>query len=203
MLTRKQQQTLEFIRNYMSEHQQSPTEAEIAEGIGIKSRGVAHRYVAAIEKAGYIKTITGKRRNIRLRHNYKNQVLGLPLLGKLVNNSPIKAAQQADILNLDTQLLKPNRFLLQIAGNYLQQCGIFNNDFIVCELQNTAENDDIVIAIINGKIAQLKTFQWNGDGTIGLSDPYLKTNMEIYQHTAVKIHAVYKAMFRISDNGVN
>lgn len=201
MLTRKQQQVLEFIRNYMSEHQQSPTEAEIATGIGIKSRGVAHRYVAAIEQAGYIKTITGKRRNIRLRHNYKNQVLGLPLLGKLANNSPIKAAQREDILNLDTQMLKPNRFLLQVAGNYLQQCGIFNGDFIVCELNNTAANDDIVIAIIEGKIATLKTFQGNSDGTISLSDPYLKTNVEIHQHTAVKIHAIYKALFRINDLG--
>lgn len=199
MLTRKQQQVLEFIRNYMSEHQQSPTEAEIATGIGIKSRGVAHRYVAAIEKAGYIKTITGKRRNIRLRHNYKNQVLGLPLLGKLANNSPIKAAQQEDILNLDTQLLKPNRFLLQITGNFLQHCGIFNGDFIVCELKNTANNNDIVIAIIEGKTASLKSFQWNGDGTISLSDPYVNSNIEIYPPEAVKIHAVYKALFRMSD----
>lgn len=203
MLTRKQQQVLEFIRNYMSEHQQSPTEAEIAAGIGIKSRGVAHRYVAAIEQAGYIKTITGKRRNIRLRHNYKNQVLGLPLLGKLANNSPIKAAQREDIINLDTHMLKPNRFLLQVSGNYLQHCGIFNGDFIVCELKNTAENNEIVIAIIEGKMAKLKTFQWNGDGSISLSDPYLKTNVEIHQHTAVKIHAIYKALFRINDLGEN
>lgn len=198
MLTRKQQQVLEYIRNYMSDNQQAPTEAEIAEGIGIKSRGVAHRYVAAIEQAGYIKTIPGKRRNIRLRHNYKNHVLGLPLIGTLAKNKPIRAIRQQDIIDLDTQLLKPNRFLLQIADNSLQCCGIFNNDLIVCELNHNANDDDIIIAIINGKMAQLKTFHWNGDGSISLSDPFTKANQEIYNANDVKVYALYKALFRFN-----
>lgn len=199
MLTRKQQQVLEFIRNYMAEHQQAPTESEIAAGIGIKSRGVAHRYVAAIEKAGYIKTVRGKRRNIRLRHNYKNQVLGLPLLGGLAKNSPIKALQHTDIIDVDTQLLKPNRFLLQITDNDLEKCGIFSGDFIVCERHNTAQDGEIVIAIIAEKTAKLATFHWHGDGTIGLSDPYVKTNLQVYNSTDVKVHATYKALFRMNE----
>jgi repressor LexA len=199
MLTRKQQQVLEFIRNYMAKNQQSPTEAEIAEGIGIKSRGVAHRYVVAIEQSGYIKTIPGKRRNIRLRHNYKNQVLGLPLMGCLAKDSPIKAPQQTDIINLDTKMLKPNRFLLQVTDNYLQKCGIFSGDFIVCERHNAATDGEMVIAIIKEKTAQLKTFHWNGDGTVGLSDPYFATNLEIFNANDVKVHAIYKALFRINE----
>jgi repressor LexA len=199
MLTKRQQDTLEFIRNYMSQHQQAPTEAEIASGIGIKSRGVIHRYVSAIEAAGYIKTIPGRRRNIRLRHNYKNQVLGLPLLGKLLKDHPIKAAPQQDIINIDTQLLKPNRFLLQIADSSLQKCGIFHGDFIVCELKHEARDGEIVIAIIKSKLAKLKTLHWNEDGTINLSDPYLNTDVETHAQEDVKIHAIYKALIRFNE----
>ena len=199
MLTAKQQQTLEFIRTYMSKKQQSPTEAEIATGIGIKSRGVAHRYVAAIEKAGYIKTLPGKRRNIRLRHNYKNQVLGLPLMGQLSDQNPIKAVASQDVFNVNTKILKPNRYLLQMGDDSLQNCGIFNGDFIVCELQNTANNGEIVVAIINEKSAQLKTLHWHDDASVSLSDPYTEANATIYATEKIKIHGVYQGLFRIND----
>ena len=199
MLTAKQQQTLEFIRTYMSEKQQAPTEAEIAAGIGIKSRGVAHRYVAAIEEAGYIKTLPGKRRNIRLRHNYKNQVLGLPLMGELSHQSPIKPVASQDVFNVNTKILKPNHYLLQVGDDSLQNCGIFNGDFIVCELQNTAKNGNIVVAIINEKSVQLKTLHWHGDGSVTLSDPYTEANPKLYTANKIKIHGVYKGLFRIND----
>lgn len=199
MLTAKQQQTLEFIRTYMSENQQAPTEAEIAAGIGIKSRGVAHRYVAAIEAAGYIKTLPGKRRNIRLRHNYKNQVLGLPLMGQLTAQNPIKPVASQDVFNVNTKMLKPNRYLLQVGDDSLQNCGIFNGDFIVCELQSEAKSGDIVVAIIAEKKAQLKTLCWHGDGSVTLSDPYTQQNAKLYAAKSIKIHGVYKGLFRISD----
>lgn len=197
MLTRRQQQTLEFLRNYIAEHQQAPTEAEIAAGIGIKSRGVAHRYVAAIEQAGYIKTIPGKRRNIRLRHNYKNQILGLPLIGSLYKNKPIKAAPKKNIFNLDHEMLKPNRFLLQIADDSLHHCGIFEHDFVVCELKHDAKDEDIVIAIVNSKMTLLRTLHCYEDGSVGLSDPYTKTNLTIYRYNEVRVHAIYRALIRI------
>ena len=116
----------------------------------VLNRGVAHRYVAAIEAAGYIKTLPGKRRNIRLRHNYKNQVLGLPLMGQLTAQSPIKPVASQDVFNVNTKILKPNRYLLQVGDDSLQNCGIFNGDFIVCELQS-GNSGDIVVAIIAEK----------------------------------------------------
>lgn len=198
MLTARQQDTLEFIRRYMADTNQVPTEAEIAAGIGIKSRGVVHRYVKVIEKAGYIKTIPGKRRNIRLRHNYKNQVLGLPLMGRLAANKPILPINDYDVFNINSGLLKPNRFLLQISDDSGESCGIFDGDFIVCELKHEASSGDIVVVIIKEKKAQLKTLNWNGDGTISLSDPYTQLHPEIYDSNDIKVHGLYKGLFRLT-----
>ena len=200
MLTRKQQNTLEFIRSFMATNQQAPTDEEIATGIGIKSRGVAHRYVVAIEKAGFIKRLPGRKRNIRLRHNYKNQVLGLPLMGRLIKDQPIKTIDEKDLFNLNTQLLKPNRFILQIGDDTLKSCGIFKDDYIVCELERKANNNDIIIAIINEQTAQLKTYQQENDDTVILSDPFQKTNPMRFNKDSIKIHGVYKALFRFSDD---
>lgn len=66
IITRKQQDTFEFIKDFMLRHQCAPTMAEIADGIGIKSRGVVHRYVQALAEAGVLRVIPGKRRNIEL-----------------------------------------------------------------------------------------------------------------------------------------
>lgn len=198
MLTARQQDALEFIRRFMSERNRAPTITEIAAGIGIKSRGVAYRYVKAIEQAGYIKTISGKQRNIRLRHNYKNQILGLPLLGKLMAQQPIKSVTEQDVFNINTMLLKPNRFLLQVGDDSLKVCGIFAEDFIVCELLHAAKTGDIVVAIICEKIAVLRTIQWNSNETITLSLPFTQAQAEIYPNNQIKIHGVYRGLFRLT-----
>jgi repressor LexA len=197
MLTARQQDVLEFIRRFMTDYNRAPTVTEIATGIGIKSRGVAYRYVAAIEKAGYIKTIPGKQRNIRLRHNYKNQILGLPLMGKLMAHQPIKSVTEQDVFNLNTMLLKPNRFLLQMGDETLRICGIFEDDFIVCELLHEARDGDIVVAIIREQVTVLRNLQWNGDGTVTLSLPFTQAQPEIYASNHIKIHGVYRGLFRL------
>lgn len=198
MLTARQQDVLEFIRRFMTEHNRAPTVTEIAAGIGIKSRGVAYRYVKAIEQAGYIKTISGKQRNIRLRHNYKNQILGLPLLGKLMAQQPIKSVTEQDVFNINTMLLKPNRFLLQIGDETLRNCGIFAEDFIVCELLHAAQTGDIVVAIIREQIAVLRTVHWNNDETVTLSLPFTQAQAEVYPNNQIKIHGVYRGLFRLT-----
>ena len=199
MLTARQQDVLEFIRRFMTDHNRAPTVTEIAAGIGIKSRGVAYRYVKAIEQAGYIKTISGKQRNIRLRHNYKNQILGLPLMGKLMAQQPIKSVNaEQDVFNLNTMLLKPNRFLLQIGDETLRVCGIFEDDFIVCELLHEAHDGDIVVAIIREQVTVLRTLHWNGDGSVTLSLPFTQTQPEVYASSQIKIHGVYRGLFRLT-----
>jgi len=199
MLTARQQDVLEFIRRFMTERNRAPTVTEIAAGIGIKSRGVAYRYVKAIEQAGYIKTISGKQRNIRLRHNYKNQILGLPLLGKLMAQQPIKSVTEQDVFNINTMLLKPNRFLLQIGDEALRNCGIFADDFIVCELLHEAQTGDIVVAIIREQITVLRTIHWNNDETVTLSLPFTQAQAEIYPKNQIKIHGVYRGLFRLTN----
>ena len=198
MLTARQQDTLEFIRRFMTEKNLAPTEAEIAKGIGITSRGVVHRYVSALEQAGFIKTVPSKRRNIRLRHNYKNHVLGLPLMGRLLEHHPIKSVEDHDVFNITSELLKPNRFLLQMGDDHLRSAGIFSGDFIVCELQHEAHHGDIVIAIVDDTTL-LRTLQWNGDGTITLSFPFTQQKPMVYDSARIKVHALYRGLFRLGE----
>lgn len=196
MLTDRQQDTLEFIRQYIHQKQRSPTCSEIAKGIGIISRGVVYRYVKALEKEGYLKIIPGKNRNIRLRHNYKNQIFGLPLLGSLLDNEPLRTVNNVDVYNINNSLLKPNRFLLQIGDNSLRDSGIYEDDFIICELKSEIQDQQVAVVIIKEEMTQLKKFSWNGDGSVTLAEPFTGENPTVYNQNHVKIYGLYKGLFR-------
>ena len=83
-LTDKQYKTLNFIQSYIAIHTISPTLQEIADGIGIRSRGVAHRYVQALIETSFIAINNGKKRGIQLlKPNPHRPDSVLPLLGKI------------------------------------------------------------------------------------------------------------------------
>ncbi len=100
MLTQKQHLTYKFIRRYIIENGISPTDAEIAENIGIQSRGVVHRYVIALINAGLITTTPGRKRNISLVEKVNSKELELPILGKIAAGRPIDAVQESQYLDL-------------------------------------------------------------------------------------------------------
>src|SRR5210317_833524 len=100
-LTDKQREVLDFIQRYVALHEVAPKLQEIAEGIGISSRGVAHRYVQALTDSGFITMDSGKHRGIRLRRPNTNLPESvLPLLGKIAAGKPIEAIPGEDQIDL-------------------------------------------------------------------------------------------------------
>ena len=100
-LTDKQQLTLDFIQRYLATYSIAPKLQEIANGIGINSRGVAHRYVQALIEAGFVSMENGKHRGIHLlKPNPHRPESILPLLGKIAAGKPIEAIPGEDQLDL-------------------------------------------------------------------------------------------------------
>ena len=100
-LTDNQRTALNFIQQYTATHSISPKLQEIAEGIGINSRGVAHRYAQALVDAGFVSIDKGKHRGIRvLKQNTPQQESTLPLLGNIAAGKPIEAIPGEDEINL-------------------------------------------------------------------------------------------------------
>ena len=103
MLTPRQLQVLDFITEFINQHQFSPTTHEIALGINIKSRGVVYRHLLALQAASKITLVPGKHRNIILENNInktKNESLQIPLLGSIAAGLPIEAIAQQETLDL-------------------------------------------------------------------------------------------------------
>lgn len=167
MLSARQQDTYLFIREYIARHGRAPLLEEIAGGLGIRSRGVVHRYVQALAEEGMITLLPGRHRGIQLNDVELPQPT-LPLLGKIAAGRPIEAIQGEDEINLADFFMGPNRFVLKVQGDSMIEAGILDGDMVVVERCQQAADGNIVVALIDGEGATLKRLQNHRDGTVTL-----------------------------------
>ncbi|MEJ2454198.1 MAG: transcriptional repressor LexA [Candidatus Thiodiazotropha sp.] len=167
MLTPTQDRTLAFIRRYLKRRGYAPSLIEIAEGIGITSKGTAHRHVQALADAGRIRLIPGRKRGIELVDEDESDKSSLPLLGRIAAGQPIEAIAGQDRLDL-SDLLGPNRYALQVKGDSMIGAGILDGDLVVIERCDTADDGAIVVALIDDEEATLKRLKRLKSGRIKL-----------------------------------
>lgn len=195
MLTAKQQQTYQFIKEYFLRYNIAPTEAEIALGIGITSRGVVHRYVTALKNLGLIEITANRRRNIKLVEDCANE-FRLPVIGEIAAGHPIEAIEQHHAINLADKILGPNRFLLLVKGDSMIGDNICDGDYVLCEKREEAKRHEIAVVLVHGSDATLKRVHNNNDGTVTLipSNPTLKEKN--YPANAIQIQGIYLGLLR-------
>jgi repressor LexA len=167
MLTPTQDRALTFIRRYLKRRGYAPSLIEIAEGIGITSKGTAHRHVQALADAGRIRLIAGRKRGIELVDEEALSKTSLPLLGRIAAGHPIEAIAGQERLELN-DLFGPNRYALQVKGDSMIDAGIFDGDLAIIERCDTADDGAIVVALIDDEEATLKRLRRLKSGRIKL-----------------------------------
>lgn len=194
MLTSSQHKALNFIREYISRNGYSPSFADIANGLGIKSRGVVHRYVHALANAGYIEISSGRKRSIKLTEDEPENTL--PLLGRIAAGQPIEAIADLDRIDLGTELGGKDRYALKVKGDSMIDAGILDGDIVVIKHQLTARNGDIVVALIDDNETTLKRFRQLDDQHVQLTPENSSMEPMIYPLSQVKIQGVVVGQFR-------
>ncbi len=196
MLTRAQQRTLDFIRRHCLTHGHAPSLAEIALGIGIRSRGVVHRHVQALAEAGAITLLPGRKRGIRLAEEVASSAYTLPLLGRIAAGQPIEAIPGQDSLDLAAFLLGPDRFALQVRGDSMIEAGILDGDTVIIRGNAEARDGDIVVALIDGQEATLKRLKRRKDGNVMLVAANAAIAPMIYSADRVSIQGIVVGQLR-------
>lgn len=177
-LTDRQKQVYDYICTYVRDQGHTPKLREIAEFLGIRSRGSVHRYVQALVQAGLIEIEPDRARGIRLLQDVESSNrYTLPLLGRIAAGLPIEAIPDQDEIDLSEFFIRPNRFVLKVTGDSMVEVGILDGDMVVVEQASTARDGDIVVALIDREEATLKTFRRNPDKSISLvpSNSSMKT----------------------------
>lgn len=200
-LTDKQRKVLDFIQRYVALHEVAPKLQEIAEGIGIASRGVVHRYVQALVDAGFLETVSGKHRGIRLLvsnsgPSLRRQESTLPLLGKIAAGKPIEAIAGEDEIDL-TSFFGSGNFAIRVQGDSMIEAGIMDGDIVVIEFRETANDGDIVVALIDEEETTLKRFKRSQQGKyIKLIPANSQMEPMVYEAHRVRIQGVLVGQLR-------
>ena len=196
-LTDKQTAALDFIQRYISIHSVSPKLQQIADGIGITSRGVAHRYVQALVDAGFITVDNGQHRGIRLlKSNPHRPESTIPLLGKIAAGKPIEAIAGDDEIDLSDFFGRHN-FAIRVQGDSMIDAGILDGDVVVIEFKETAENGDIVVALIDESETTLKRFKRSDKGKyIKLIPANSEMQPMVYEADRIRIQGVLVGQLR-------
>ena len=196
-LTDKQRLTLDFIERYIVRHSVSPKLQEIAEGIGIHSRGVAHRYVQALIDNDFIAISNGRHRGIKLLKPNPHRIDSvLPLLGKIAAGKPIEAIPGEDQIDLQ-DFFGHNNFAVRVQGDSMIEAGIMDGDTAIIEFRETANDGDIVVALIDETEITLKRFKRSHKGQYIKLIPANKDMEEmVYEASRVRIQGVLIGQLR-------
>lgn len=213
-LKEREQKILTYMKNEIREKGYPPTVREICTALGIKSTSTAHKYIDNLEKKGYIKKDPAKPRALMIidseaeaaglekvsspiENAERTDIADIPVVGRIAAGSPILADENVeDTFPVPTRYLpKGNNFMLTVKGESMVDAGIFDGDYILVNQQNSANNGDIVVAMVDGfeSEATVKTF-YKEDGHIRLQ-PENQTMSPIIVND-VKILGLVKGVFR-------
>lgn len=201
-LYKKQKQILDFISQYIQINGYSPTLQEIADSMNLSSLATVHEHLQALERKGIIKRYEGAVRGIEIVDvsvNANLSAIELPLIGYIAAGEPIEAIENP----LSTVMVSPDMvskskrcFVLQVKGSSMINEGIMDGDFVVLKQQETAENGQIVVALIDDGFATLKSFYKEKDGKIRLQPANDNMDPIIVDADSVKVQGVVTGIVR-------
>lgn len=166
-LTHRQNEIYQYLIDHRKTFEHSPTIEEVCTAMGVKSRGSMHKHIQALINVNLIEPFNGQRRGIRLVENNsaeKNEMISLPLVGKIAAGTPIEAIEAPELFQIPSQLYNGKQsYVLMVEGDSMIDIGIFDGDWVVIEQTDHAKNGDVVVALIDGIDATLKRLELSSE----------------------------------------
>jgi repressor LexA len=217
MLTRKQHELLSFIHERLGETGVSPSFEEMKEALDLKSKSGVHRLISALEERGFIRRLPNRARALEVLKMPEragagnvvplrtaaaalpapaNDVVELPLHGRIAAGTPIEALQGTESLAVPAALLGPGEhYALEVAGDSMVEEGILDGDYALIRKTDTARDGEIVVALIDNEEATLKTFRREGQ-MIRLDPANRRYDPQRYRPEQVQIQGRLSGLLR-------
>ncbi len=159
-----QRETLNFLRQFIAEHGYGPTLKDIATYIGVRSPSTAHFHLSRLEDKGFIRR--GEDGSIELveRAEFKPQAgsCAVPLFGLIAAGAPIEVIEDTSVMiDIPPQFIdrRGEIYCLQVTGDSMIDAHILDGDIIIVRGQDTADDGQIVVALLEGQRATVKTLR--------------------------------------------
>ncbi len=163
VIYKRQRQILDFIKQHIQQEGSAPTLRLIAEAIGVSSLATVHEHLEALESKKLIKRKKGKTRAIELVQGDLDvsESLEVPILGYIAAGAPIEPYTDPNAtLDIPSAFVsgKKRSFVLQVKGESMIEDQIRDGDYVIVEQTDTANNGDIVVALLDSGLATLKRY---------------------------------------------
>lgn len=167
-ITEKQQEILDYMKTQIINRGFPPSVREICEAVNLKSTSSVHSHLESLEKNGYIRRDPSKPRAIEIVDDCYNltrrELVNVPMVGTVTAGQPILAVENIEGYFPIPMEYMPNHetFMLRVKGESMINAGIFDGDQILVQKQNTANNGDFVVALIDDSVTVKTFYKENG-----------------------------------------
>ncbi len=164
-LTRRQKQIYDYIREFIADRGYSPSLEEIGRHFSLSSVATVHKHVTNLVRKGLLRRSWNQNRSIEVvADEQAPRAVDIPLLGRIPAGKPSEAIEQNETLSVPSWLVGRGRtYALRIAGDSMVDEQINDGDYVIIEERRSAENGQLVVAILHGEDATLKKLQLHGD----------------------------------------
>ena len=167
-ITAKQKEILEYLKSQIINKRYPPAVREICEAVNLKSTSSVHSHLETLEKNGYIRRDPTKPRAIEIIDDDFNlarrEVVNVPILGTVAAGEPIFADQNIEgyMPVLPEDLPSGDSFIVHVHGDSMINAGIYDGDRLIITKQDTADNGDIVVALVEDSATVKRFYKENG-----------------------------------------
>ncbi len=153
-----------FIENFVETNDYSPSVRDVCDGLSIKSTATAFKYIQKLSDLGHLVKVSKITRALQVTNKLKRSDFNeIPCIGKIAAGEPITAVENIDeSYLLPSKLFGDGNFMLTIQGNSMVDAGILNGDKVVIQQCSTAENGEIVAAMVEDSATVKRFYKEDG-----------------------------------------
>lgn len=197
-MSAKQKEILDYIKSQIMTKGYPPSVRDICQAVHLKSTSSVHSHLETLERNGYIRRDPTKPRAIEILDDAFNccrcEVMSIPILGRVAAGEPLLAIEDADsYFPIPTQDL-PNKelFMLIVKGDSMTNIGILDGDQIIVERTSTAENGDVVVALLDDSVTVKRFYMEDGKYRLQPENDFMEPIIVDHLEILGKVTSLYR-----------
>jgi repressor LexA len=188
-LTKRQREILDYLNDFIQQHGYAPSLEEVGRRFGLSSLATVHKHLTNLQEKGFIKRAWNRSRSVELvALKTGGRSLELPLLGYVAAGKPIEAVTTSETISVPEDFVgKRETYVLRVRGDSMIDEQIRDGDYVIVEDRRTAENGEMVVALLEGSDVTLKKFyRENGQVRLQPANPAMRAMMVPADHVQVQ-----------------
>ena len=196
-LTKRQREILDFLNEFIEQNGYAPSLEEVGRRFGLSSLATVHKHLTNLQEKGFIKRAWNRSRSVELvPTRVGTRAVDLPLLGNVAAGVPIEAVVGTETVAVPENLVgKRETYALRVRGDSMIDEQIRDGDVVIVEDRKTADNGEMVIALLRGSEVTLKKF-YRDNGRIRLQPANERVQPLVVDASLVQIQGVVVGVVR-------